>query len=306
MRPATLDEHAGDRRVADAAEADDQILDLAEALAVGVAQRAADDRGEVQDRRRLGGGRAHAVIVRRLIGPASWRSRRRTTMLSRWCCPSGLSIAVLSLVQGALVALPGALALPRLARLRGRRWALIPPLSVIGLRARSRARPNARARRASPIWRSCAVPPLAALALGWLARGARAALARAARAAAVRARVGRPRRPGGGDARRSRSRRSAAWRWACCSARVTPPRWLAAGIVAMALADTRARRSPTCCSARTTRSTPLIPAAGLPRLQSAVFGSAVMGYGDLFIAGVLGGLLAATAGALAAAARGAR
>ena len=34
------------------------------------------------------------------------------------------------------------------------------------------------------------------------------------------------------------------------------------------------------------------PAAGLPRLQSAVLGSAVMGYGDLFIAGVLGGLLA--------------
>jgi len=38
------------------------------------------------------------------------------------------------------------------------------------------------------------------------------------------------------------------------------------------------------------------PAAGLPRLQSAVFGSAVMGYGDLFVAAVLGALLAATAG----------
>jgi hypothetical protein len=38
------------------------------------------------------------------------------------------------------------------------------------------------------------------------------------------------------------------------------------------------------------------PAAGMPRLQSAAFGSAVMGYGDLFIAGVLGGLLAATVG----------
>ena len=38
------------------------------------------------------------------------------------------------------------------------------------------------------------------------------------------------------------------------------------------------------------------PAANLPQLQSAVFGSAVMGYGDLFIAGVLGGLLAASFG----------
>ncbi len=38
--------------------------------------------------------------------------------------------------------------------------------------------------------------------------------------------------------------------------------------------------------------------AGLvaPRLQSAVFGSAVMGYGDLFVAGALGGLLALAAG----------
>src|SRR5208283_5502184 len=34
------------------------------------------------------------------------------------------------------------------------------------------------------------------------------------------------------------------------------------------------------------------PAAGLPQLQSAVFGSAVMGYGDLFVAATLGGLLA--------------
>ncbi len=38
------------------------------------------------------------------------------------------------------------------------------------------------------------------------------------------------------------------------------------------------------------------PAAGLPRLQTAVFGSAVMGYGDLFVAGVLGGLLATAMG----------
>ena len=38
------------------------------------------------------------------------------------------------------------------------------------------------------------------------------------------------------------------------------------------------------------------PAAGLPRLQSAAFGSAVMGYGDLFVAGVLGGLVARRAG----------
>jgi hypothetical protein len=33
------------------------------------------------------------------------------------------------------------------------------------------------------------------------------------------------------------------------------------------------------------------PAGGLPKLQFAQFGSAAMGYGDFFIAGVLGGLL---------------
>ena len=38
------------------------------------------------------------------------------------------------------------------------------------------------------------------------------------------------------------------------------------------------------------------PAAGLPRLPSALFGSAVMGYGDLFIAAALGALLALSAG----------
>ncbi|MFL5825856.1 MAG: hypothetical protein ACJ76V_04975, partial [Thermoleophilaceae bacterium] len=38
------------------------------------------------------------------------------------------------------------------------------------------------------------------------------------------------------------------------------------------------------------------PGFGLPRLQSVAFGGATMGYGDLFIAGVLGGVLAAERG----------
>jgi CHASE2 domain-containing sensor protein len=40
----------------------------------------------------------------------------------------------------------------------------------------------------------------------------------------------------------------------------------------------------------------LAPVAHLPQLQRVVFGSAVMGYGDLFIAGLLGALLAAQLG----------
>jgi hypothetical protein len=34
------------------------------------------------------------------------------------------------------------------------------------------------------------------------------------------------------------------------------------------------------------------PAAGLPQLQRALFGSALVGYGDLFVAGVVGAMLA--------------
>jgi hypothetical protein len=78
-------------------------------------------------------------------------------------------------------------------------------------------------------------------------------------------------------------------------ASVTPPRWLAAGIVAMAVADTALVVSDLLQRPNNALNA-AHPVAGLPRLQSAVFGSAVMGYGDLFIAGVLGGLLAATVG----------
>jgi hypothetical protein len=78
-------------------------------------------------------------------------------------------------------------------------------------------------------------------------------------------------------------------------ATVTPPRWLAAGIVAMAVADTTLVVSDLLQQPNNALNAAR-PAAGLPQLQSAVFGSAVMGYGDLFIAGALGGLLAVTVG----------
>jgi hypothetical protein len=42
--------------------------------------------------------------------------------------PFWISIALLSLSQGALVALPRGLVAPRLSFLRGRRWAVVPAL----------------------------------------------------------------------------------------------------------------------------------------------------------------------------------
>ena len=49
--PGDLDQKPGDRRIADAAEPHDRVLDASQPLAVAVAQRPSDQRGEVQDRR---------------------------------------------------------------------------------------------------------------------------------------------------------------------------------------------------------------------------------------------------------------
>jgi hypothetical protein len=74
-------------------------------------------------------------------------------------------------------------------------------------------------------------------------------------------------------------------------AAVTPPRWLALGIVAMALADSALVISDLLQQPNNALNAAR-PAADLPRLQYEAFGSAAMGYGDLFVAGLLGGLLA--------------
>jgi hypothetical protein len=75
-------------------------------------------------------------------------------------------------------------------------------------------------------------------------------------------------------------------------AAVTPASWLKLGIVLMAGADTWLVVSDLLQAPNAT----LIaahPAGGLPRLQTELFGSVSMGYGDLFIAGVFGAVLAA-------------
>lgn len=205
-----------------------------------------------------------------------------------------VSIAVLSLVQGAVVAVPRAWEPGRLARLRGRRWALIPPLSVLAfvLIARAAERVSADALTYLAL---IAVPALAALALGWLAwyadppRPRRALLVVPLFALAWADRGG----VAGEAAALGLSALSCAALGALLAA-VTPARWLGAGIVAMALADTALVVSDLLQRPNNALNA-AHPAAGLPRLQSAVFGSAVMGYGDLFVAGVLGGLLASAA-----------
>jgi hypothetical protein len=208
--------------------------------------------------------------------------------------PFSLSIAVLSLAQGALVAVPRAYtSLP--ARLRGRRWAVIPPASVILFVLITRLAEHASADGLTYL-ALVAVPLLAALALGWLmwdvppARPARALLVLPLFALAWVDRGGLA----GDAAALILSALSCAALGALLAA-VTPPRWLAAGILAMAAADTALVISDLLQKPNNALNA-AAPAAGLPRLQSALFGSAVMGYGDLFVAAVLGALLAAAMG----------
>jgi len=206
--------------------------------------------------------------------------------------PFWLSIALLSLAQGALVAVPRAAPARSLERLRGRRWAAIPPLSVIAFVVIARAAEHASAQGLTYL-ALCAVPALAALALGWLARGARPANALLVLPLFGLAWIDRGGLGGEGAALILSGLSCVAL--GVLLAAVTPPRWLAAGIVAMAVADTalvvseELQRPNNALNAAH-------PAAGLPRLQSAVLGSAVMGYGDLFVAGALGALLATTLG----------
>ena len=206
--------------------------------------------------------------------------------------PFWISIAALSIVQGALVALPRALAVPRLQRLGARGWGLIPPLSVLGFVLIAALAEHASTQGLTYL-ALVAVPLLAALALGALARGARpwqAPIVLALFALAWADRGGL-----GGEAAALALTGLSCVALGVLLAAVTPPRWLGAGIIAMAVADTAlvvshllARPNEALNAAH--------PAAGLPRLQSVSFGSAVMGYGDLFIAGALGGLLAVALG----------
>jgi hypothetical protein len=201
--------------------------------------------------------------------------------------PFWLSIGVLSLSQALLVALPKAPSTLLLSRLRSRWWALVLPLSIVVVVA-AIALESASARFLTYL-ALVAVPPLAAAALAWLLRGARPVLALAviplfALAWAAEGALG------GEIAALALSALACVtlgWLVAC----VVPPRWLKLGIYVMAAVDaylvaTNLLQEPNAVL------NAAAPAADLPRLQLANFGSAVMGFGDLFIAATLGALLA--------------
>jgi hypothetical protein len=209
--------------------------------------------------------------------------------------PFWISIALLSLAQGVLVALPGSLTVPWLASMRGRRWAVIPPLSVIAFVFIAREAEHASAQGLTYLALG-AVPLLAALALGWLLwDGTASRLWRAALVVPLFALAWLDRGGLAGEIAALALSGLSCVALGVLLATVTPPRWLAAGIITMAVADTALVVSDLLQSPNNALNA-AHPAAHLPQLQSAVLGSAVMGYGDLFIAGALGGLLAGTVG----------
>jgi hypothetical protein len=201
--------------------------------------------------------------------------------------PFGLSIGVLSLVQAALVAAPRPAATPLLSGLRNRTWALVLPLSivvVIGAIALESAVAHFLTYLAL-----VGVPPLAALALAAIVRGARPPLALLvlplfAVAWAARGTLS------GQTAALALSALACVclgWLLAC----VVPSRWLKLGIYAMAALDAWLVGSSLLQEPNAVLNA-AAPGGGLPRFQLASFGTAIMGFGDLFIAATLGALLA--------------
>lgn len=200
--------------------------------------------------------------------------------------PFWLSIGALSLVQAALVAAPRAAATPLLERFRSDLWALIPPLSIAVVVA-AVALDSASA-KALTYLALFAVPPLAALALALVVRGGRPAWALLAIPLFVLAWAARG-ELGGQAAALALSALacvSLGWLLVC----LVPGRWLKLGIYAMAAIDVWLIASELLQEPNAVLNA--VSPGGLPRLQYVSFGSAAMGFGDLFIAATLGALLA--------------
>jgi hypothetical protein len=197
-----------------------------------------------------------------------------------------VSIAILSLVQAALVALPRARRFVWLDAFRSPWWALVPALSIVvvisivGWQGESATALS---------WLALiAVPPFAALALGRLIHGARPEWGAAVAPLFVIAWAAPGSLLGEAAATALTALGCVGLAWLLVS--VAPAFWLKLGIYAMAVVDTwfvvtDLLQGP---NAVLTAAAP----SSLPRLQAIHFGHAAMGFGDLFIAATLGCLLA--------------
>jgi hypothetical protein len=199
-------------------------------------------------------------------------------------------------VQSALVALPGARVAPFLVpltrRLGGRGWALAPLASIVVVVVAISA---VGATADGFAWLALiAVPPLAAVALGTAMRGARPWLATLvvplfALAWADRAGLA-------GEAAAVLLSALSCVTLGVLLVAVAPRAWVKIGIVLMATVDAVLVAVQLLQPANDLLNA-AAPPARLPQLQRALLGDALIGYGDLFIAALLGALIAAEWGA---------
>jgi len=204
------------------------------------------------------------------------------------------SDAGLLLLQAGVVAAPRAA--PRVAwleRVRGPAWAAVPIVSIVLVVFAIRFVSDTAT--GLTYLALVAVPPLAAAALAWAVRGRATGTRRTAWAITstaalfVIAWVFHKSLAGGAA--------SALLSGLSCVtlgvllASVAPPGWLKLGIVAMAAADTWLVLSDLLQAPNATLLAAQ-PVGNLPQLQGEIFGTVTMGYGDLFVAALLGALLA--------------
>ena len=198
------------------------------------------------------------------------------------------SDAGLLALQAGCVAAPRAVPrIKQLERLRGPAWALIPVASIVGVVFAIRYVSDTATELT--YLALVAVPLLAAVALGWAMRGAKPVYAVGAIVLFVVAWVARTSLAG--EAAGALLSGLSCVTLAVLLAAVTPPSWLKVGIVLMAGADAWLVISDLLQAPNATL-VAAAPGGGLPQLQSEIFGTVSMGYGDLFVASLLGAVMA--------------
>lgn len=212
---------------------------------------------------------------------------------------------VLVAVQAGLVALPAAGLPGGLRRFSGRAWSLVLPLSIVVVVGGLAALPGAA--RGLTWLALLAIPLLAAAALGWAMHRARPVFALLAVALLVVALVVPVEARGGQLVALTLTALSCVTLGRLlvgvvggtrdpaqtpCRTMPSPLTWVRVGLVAMAVIDAVLVFSGALEGPNATLNA-AAPTADLPRLQFLTLDGASLGYGDVFVAAVLGAVLAA-------------
>ena len=201
----------------------------------------------------------------------------------------GVAIVLLGAVQGLTVALPGAGWPSWLWRPRGRAWALVAPLSIVVVIFAIEVQPGIAD---GLTWLALiAVPPLAAWALGWAMRRARPVYALAAIplfgiAWGYEGKLV-------GDAAALALTALSCVTLGRLVAGLAPTVLIKIGLIITAMVDTTLIVTEKLQGPNDVLNAAApVPQLHLPKLQLVQLGPAQMGYGDLFVAGLFGAVLA--------------